>query len=120
MKSRGQKEHTVFIMYTLERTETSSEHSEQSRQPQNFAKRFESRPMMARWFRAETPTRVTGNRKEVIDMENEKKIDRAKLIGSMMQKIIGMSDVEMLVAQGFIDGFAARGAMEGSKEVATA
>ena len=53
-------------------------------------------------------------------MENEKKIDRAKLIGSMMQKIIGMSDVEMLVAQGFIDGFAARGAMEGSKEVATA
>lgn len=53
-------------------------------------------------------------------MANEKKVDRAKLIGIMMQKIIGMSDVEMLVAQGFIDGFAARGEMEESKEAITA
>ena len=50
-------------------------------------------------------------------MANEKKIDRAKLIGKIIERITSMTDIEMLVAQGYIDGFAARGEMEEAKEV---
>lgn len=47
-------------------------------------------------------------------------IDRDSVIGAILLKLFELSDVEMLVAQGFIDGFAARGEMEESKEAITA
>ena len=49
-------------------------------------------------------------------MKTEQKIDRAALIEKIMRKLFKMSDIEMLVAQGYIDGFAARGDMEAVKE----